>query len=164
MGFIETLFSSLHEADLNRRDSLIEQLRVAQTTAIIDELQELLHKGTTSDKCDASEVLCRVDPQKYLNTVTSLLNDNDADIRWHACGLIYDWGDHSYSDLMIRILRSDVDPGVRVLAADCLGRFGGGTAVQGLREASEIDMGIDLLGRSVRAAAQQAVMVILKQV
>ena len=157
---LSELFEALHQPEIELRDSIVEQLRNDRPADLILELMRVLIHGTSHERCDAAEALCRIDSEAYLAEVAKMTSNPEPQIRWFTCGLLYDWGTSVFSDSMTELLITDSDAGVRIVAADCLGRFGTVDALTALIQARDNDPGQDSIGYTVQDSATRAIQAI----
>jgi HEAT repeat protein len=138
------------------RERAIAELRRLRPAPLRDALAKLPSADDLELRCQAAVAAVLTDVPGALELILPLLEDASSTVRWHACGLLHDHGDERAVAALVRRLKSDVDPQVRVIAADALGRIGSPTAVPALKEVAARDHGVDRLGFRASDAAQAA--------
>jgi HEAT repeat protein len=91
------------------------------------------------------------------------LEDPNPMLRWVLCELFPGFPDPRVVLPLTKLLEDDVDPDVRVVAAEALFRVGDERAIPALAYAAEHDDGKDFEGRTVSYAARQALAAIEKR-
>jgi HEAT repeat protein len=151
------LLRSFHSFERREKEHAISVLQSLDRKPTAESLLRVLGNGDVELRCDAAEALMWIDPKQGTEIVLSLLSDLDATVRWNACGLLYDFGDHRATPRLVEVLRDDAESDVRLIAAHALGRVGDLSAVPFLRHAARVDTGQDYEGRRVSEAAQEAI-------
>ena len=91
------------------------------------------------------------------------LDDPNPILRWVLCELFSGFPDSRVVLPLAKLLEEDVDPNVRVVAAEALFRVGDERAIPALVYAAEHDDGKDFEDRTVSYAARQALAAIEKR-
>jgi HEAT repeat protein len=91
------------------------------------------------------------------------LNDPNHILRWVLCELFHGVPDSRVVLPLAKLIEEDVDPNVRVVAAEALFAVGDERAIPALVRAAEHDDGKDFEDRTVSYAARQAIVAIEKR-
>jgi HEAT repeat protein len=92
------------------------------------------------------------------------LEDPNRILRWVLCELFHGFPDERVVLPLVELLEKDVDPDVRVVAAEALFAVGDERAIPALTYAAEHDDGKDFEDRTVSYAARQALVAIEKRI
>lgn len=109
---------------------------------------ELLRDAEGEIRCEAAELMLRVEGEHGLPHVLPLFDDPLDWVRWNVLGQIARYGDDSVVPALIEKLGTDTDPGVRGQAAFALGHISSPEAIPALITALETDKEFDQLGHS----------------
>ena len=104
----------------------------------------------------AFHILAHLHPPGGLTFLTEVLASQDAVWRCAACRVLLDFPGEASSALLARVLLTDSDPNVRLLAADALRTVGTENAIPALQHAILYDKGEDYEGFTVAGTAQEA--------
>lgn len=91
------------------------------------------------------------------------LSDPSSGIRWTLCELFHGYPDSKVVLPLVKVLQEDVDPNVRLVAAEALYAVGDERAIPALAYAEKYDMGKDYEDRTIANAAHEAIAVIEKR-
>jgi HEAT repeat protein len=137
------------------RDAAVAELR-ALGDALHPALAEALRHPEPFQRCLAGNAARFAGLDGWREVVLALLDDPDSSVRWYGCGLLYDAGDERAVAALVDRLQADPSPGVRVIAADALGRIGSLAAISALERAAERDHEVDPLGFTPAGSAREA--------
>ena len=138
------------------REWAIAELRRLGRAPLRDALARLLSADDPELRCQAALAAVLADVPDAQEFVLPLLEDVSSTVRWFTCGLLHDRGDERAVAAPVGRLKSDVDPQVRVVAADALGEIGSPAAIPALKEAAARDHEVDQLGFTPSDSAQAA--------
>jgi len=155
-----SLLSRLHNGK-EERESAIAELQSGNQASVTQILSGLLSDENSDLRCDAAEALMRLNARATLMLVLPLLKDRVVGVRWHTCGLLFQFGDSRATPHLVSVVNSDRDERVRFFAVDALARIGDETALPALRNSEANDDGVDGEGRPIRIAASEAIEEIL---
>lgn len=130
------------------RRILIDDLAELGPAEAVPLVAEKLHDADGEIRCEAAELMLRMEGQHGLSYVLPLFNDPLDWVRWNVLGSIPRYGDGSVVPALIEKLRADTDPSVRGQAAFALGHLGSPEAIPALIAALETDKEVDPLGHS----------------
>jgi HEAT repeat protein len=147
----------LHTFEPGKHDKAIAELLSLERKSTFDVLAGLLDNVDVDIRCDAAEMLMRIDAKRGEPLIISLLLDSDPNVRWSVCGFLYDFGDKHATSGLVNVLLNDTEADIRFFAADALGRIGDHSAIPSLRQAVQFDQGKDGEGRRVGDAAAEAI-------
>jgi bilin biosynthesis protein len=151
------ILAGFHSFEPGARERAFRELLGLDREQAIEVLATLLEHPDLNLRCDAAEALFRIEPVRASDIVLPLLNDPSRIVRGHVCGLLQDFGDNRRTPELVATLERDPDGKVRCAAAWALGEIGDTRALPSLREAARLDEGTDGDGRTVRAAAVEAI-------
>lgn len=108
-------------------------------------------------RCDAAAAALFVDRKQGVDVILPLLQDKLDYVRYHACGLLHDFGDEQAIGPLIQCMKSDPSPQVRGIAAYALGGIGNNKATPALKETAKNDHEVDQVGYTPSFCAQEAI-------
>jgi SUKH-4 immunity protein/HEAT repeats len=148
--------------DLTRAAALV-RLKDLDQVGLACALSKLVRSEDQDTRCRAATAMAKLDPTEFRKELLELLDHPDGVTRWHATGLLYDVGDVHAVPRVLRALVEDVDPNVRVIAANALGRIGDQSCLAALRNVATQDEGKDAQEHTVRESALGAIYEIEKR-
>lgn len=143
------------------RDQAIEELRALETK-VGETLALLMADLDPQTRQLAATAAIMIDADRGQTMILPLLLDDDPDVRYHTCGLLYDFGNSAAVPSLVQRLQTDREVSVRVFAADALGQISSRGvviplfAVAGLEETAEQDHEYSPLGFSPSGQARAA--------
>lgn len=153
--YFVSLLARLHSGREDREKALAELRSLDENGFLV--LSGLLSHEDPDLRCDAAEALMRIAAQAALPLVAPLLKDRVAGVRWHVCGLLFQFGDSRATSNLASVITDDPDGNVRYFAVDALARIGDESALPALRMAQVRDEGTDREGRPIKDAAREAI-------
>lgn len=160
--YVIDLVRGLH-GGIGNYDKAIGELKSIDRRWLIGVLTGLLGDPDPEMRGNASTVLVKIDPKTALDLIVPLLNDSDASLRWHICGLLCDIGNEQVFPDLVRVLLADPEGHVRIVAAWALAKIGDSSVIPALQKAQQGDTGTDFEGRRVSDAAAEAISGILSR-
>jgi HEAT repeat protein len=151
------LMADFHSFDRQIREKAITTVKQLKWEQAVPGLTELLSHPEPDIRCDAAHALFCVSPDRALDLILPLLEDNDRTVRWYLCGLLSSSESSRTIRRLVGVLLGDSEGNVRYTAALSLGDVGDETALESLRQAAHSDAGTDFDGRRVRDAAKEAI-------
>jgi hypothetical protein len=130
------------------RRMLLDDLAVLGPEKAIPIVVEKLHDPDGEFRCEAAEIMLRMEGEYGIPHVLPLFNDPLDYVRWNVLGQIAGYGDDSVIEPLIDKLRTDPEPGVRGQAAYALGHIGSPQAIPSLIAALDNDKEEDSQGHS----------------
>ena len=115
-----------------------EVLEFLNKTETIEMFENLLNHNNSEIKNSAAIALCKTN-KKLSRRILFLLEDENSVVRWHTCGLLYQFGNKSAVPSLIKRLKMDMDSDVRVGAAFALGMIGNQNVIPHLEYAKQHD-------------------------
>ncbi|MBN9117850.1 MAG: HEAT repeat domain-containing protein [Planctomycetes bacterium] len=153
--------SGLYCREADARDRAIREMRAAGAARLFPLLRAILSDADSCLRLQACEAVLWVDPEHGAELVLPLLTDTDANVRYHACGCLHDFGDERAVGPLARVLAHDPDPALRGIAAYALGGIGSPAAIPDLLDVMASDHEFDNLGHQPSTTAATALDAIL---
>lgn len=159
---VRGLLSDLNSLDPAVRQTARRDLRALDPDALFTLLADLL-KAPGANIYAITYGMVTANAERGVAAIMPLLKDEVADVRWHVCGLVGQYGDEDAVDALCELLLHDESGDVRLLAAHGLGTIGSPRALPVLRRAFNQDQGVDFEGRRVSQGAADAIKRILQR-
>ncbi|MCA9067519.1 MAG: HEAT repeat domain-containing protein [Planctomycetaceae bacterium] len=137
-------------------ETVILKMKSLGPDRLFPRLREALKDPDPEFRCLGCSAICHIDPKLGIDLLLPMLDDPEALVRWHTCGLLHNFGDQRSVSPLMHILKTDPDPQVRNTAAYALGGIGDAIAIPALVEALDNDHELDELGYSTSSNAASA--------
>jgi len=137
------------------RHLIINDLSALAPANAIELLREMLCDSDGGVRCEAAEMMLRMEAEHGIPYVLPLFHDSLDWVRHNVLEDVMRYPDESLIGPLIEKLKTDTDPGVRGTAAAGLGRIGSPEAIPALVAALE-DNELDALGHSPRSCSATA--------
>ncbi|KAB2903000.1 MAG: HEAT repeat domain-containing protein [Anaerolineae bacterium] len=105
----------------------------------------------------AIRTLCQIDRIKANNLLIEALQVNDADKRFRVVRLLGEYGTEQVVPTLVKMLKEEPEPGIRLMVAITLGAIGDKQAIPALQWSAEHDHDVDHEGVPVSYEAKQAI-------
>ena len=136
-------------------------LRQYDIEKIINAMSVILAFGDAKVRFHAVDAIPYLVPNDVvINLLLPYLNDPIPELRWTLCELFHSYRDSRVVLPLAELLQNDIDPDVRVVAAEALFAVGDERAIPALTYATEHDTGKDYEDRTVADAARNAIVAI----
>lgn len=133
-------------------------LRQYNTEKIINAMSVILASGDTKVRFHAVDAIPYLVPiDVVIDLLLPHLHDPIPELRWTLCELFHSYRDSRVVLPLAELLQNDIDPDVRVVAAEALFAVGDERAILALTYAAEHDTGKDYEDRTVADASRNAI-------
>jgi hypothetical protein len=139
----------------------LRQYNIEQITKAMTAILAFAEEDVRFHAVDAIPYL--VCGEVVIDLLLPYLNDPNRILRWVLCELFHGFPDARVVLPLAKLLEADIDPNVRVVAAEALFAVGDERAIPALVHAAEHDDGKDFEDRTVSYAARQALLAIEKR-
>jgi HEAT repeat protein len=155
--------SDLHElvdlmySTFDANKSIERLLAQADQAVIASGLEELVRIGDPEAKCNAADMLARLNLPPAIRCVDILLEDSDVDVRCAGCRILSTIEGPDSLSRLVHYLQSDPSELVRYIALDGVEMLGDAALIPILQRVAERDAGCDYEGRPIREKALQVI-------
>lgn len=149
--------------DHGKKELFVEKMRKEDPTLVLSIIAKFFTDPDLDIRANAVTATLQIDKKLGLDLVLPLLESADWHMRYHICGLMNKFGDQRAVKPLLKILRNDIDPQVRSVAASGLKGIGDVSVIPELVESENNDHEIDRLGYAPSQSARQAISEILFQ-
>lgn len=138
---------------------ITEQLLQFDHQVVFDLLTNYLRNPTTGRRewIIAITTLCKINPIKANELLIDALQVNDADKRFRVVKVLEEYGTEQVVPTLMKMLKEDPEPGIRIKVAVTLGAIGDKQALPALEWSAEHDYEVDYEGVPVAYESKQAI-------
>lgn len=161
---ITEIVRGLSNVKLSIRHKSFELLNALPHDAALSSLVDIAtHNADYLQRSGAMEAVLIMDKVYGLNLLVRLLSDSDEHIRYHAAGLLGDYGNTEVAKTLWDYAQSDPVPDVRYVIVWTLGKIGGKDTIPILQQIQSTDIDTNFEGDEISRAARNAIELILSR-